>query len=68
MSGANFNGLVLIYREDVLRKVKGCEFHYNQSVEKKAQSLQVKKDKFKELASLLGTSTTVKVYSHAYII
>ena len=44
MSGANFNGLVLIYQEDVLRKVKGCESHYNQSVEKKAQSLQVKKD------------------------
>ena len=39
MAGENFNGLVLIYGEGVLKKVKECEFHYNQSIEKKAKSL-----------------------------
>ena len=32
MTTANFNGLQLIYGEDVLHKIKGCEFHFRQSI------------------------------------
>ena len=65
---AIFDGLTLINGEDVLQKVKGCEFHCSQSVEKKAKSLEVKKDGFKELASALLTSTTAESYHHPTIL
>ena len=32
MTTANFNGLQLIYDEEVLHKIKGCEFHFCQSI------------------------------------
>ena len=32
---ANFTGLQMIYGEEVLDKIKGCEFHYKQSVNRK---------------------------------
>jgi len=32
MATANFNGLQLIYGEEVLTKIKGCEFHFRQSI------------------------------------
>ena len=32
MTTANFIGLQLIYGEDVLHKIKGCEFHFRQSI------------------------------------
>ena len=28
MATVNFNGLQLIYREDLLHKIKGCELHF----------------------------------------
>lgn len=46
--------------------LRECEFCLGQFVEEKAKSLQVKKDKFKGLASQLLTSTTVKAYSNGY--
>ena len=33
---ANFNDLQLIYVEDVLHKIKGCEFHLRQSINRHA--------------------------------
>ena len=35
MATAYFSGLSIVYGEDVLTKVKGCEFHFKQSVERK---------------------------------
>ena len=32
MVTANFNGPQLIYGDDVLHKIKGCEFHFCQSI------------------------------------
>ena len=32
MATASFNHLQLIYSEDVLHKIKGCEFHFCQSI------------------------------------
>ena len=66
MAEAIFNRLSLIYREDILQKVKGCEFHCSQAVEKKAKYLQVGKDGFKKLASALLTSTTAEAYHRTY--
>ena len=36
MAAANFNGLQLIYGEDVLHKIKGCKFHFRQSINRHA--------------------------------
>jgi len=35
MASANMNGLTKMYGEDILEKVKGCEFHFKQSIERK---------------------------------
>ena len=37
MAPGNFLGLAQIYGEDVLMKIKGCEFHYKKSVDEKAE-------------------------------
>lgn len=39
MASVNFNGLSIVYGEDVLCKVKRCQFHFKQSIEKKVKSL-----------------------------
>ena len=41
MASVNFNGLSIVYGEDVLGKVKRCQFHFKQSIEKKVKSLGV---------------------------
>ena len=35
MELANSSGLQMAYGEEVLDKIKGCEFHYKQSVNKR---------------------------------
>ena len=32
MATSNFNGLEIIYGEDILTKIKGCKFHFKDSV------------------------------------
>ena len=41
---ANFSGPSVVYGEDVLRKVKACEFHFKKSVERKVKTLNTKGD------------------------
>lgn len=36
MTSANFNDLAIIYGEDILDTVMGCEFHFKQSFEFKS--------------------------------
>ena len=58
MAKPNFSGLSIVYGEDVLTKVKGCEFHFKQSVERKVKTLNIKGEEFRNLAlGLLITST-----------
>ena len=38
MAGSNFAGFEKLYGEGVTSKIKGCEFHYKNSVNKKARS------------------------------
>ena len=42
MTTANFNGLQLIYGEDVLHKIKGCEFHFRQSINRLYQNVAIR--------------------------
>ena len=40
MATANFNGLVKMYVEEILEKVKRCEFHFRDSINGKASTLR----------------------------
>lgn len=69
MAAANFNGLVKIYGEDILEDIKGCEFHYLQSVQKQARSLNTtdeERDIFIKFANTLLTSQTPEGYNATY--
>ena len=50
MTTANFRGLSIVYGEDVLTKVKSCEFHFKQSVKRKVKTLNTKGEEFRNLA------------------
>ena len=62
---ANFSGLSIVYGEDVLTKVKGCDFHFKQSVERKVKTLNTKGEEFRNLALRLLIASTPEAYSHA---
>ena len=62
MAGSNFVGLEKLYGEGVTSKIKGCEFHYKDSVNKKAQSLGEDGEKFKLIAINLLESSTPEAY------
>ena len=65
MASANFNRLSTIYGEDVLEKVKSCEFHFKQAVERKIRGFGGDKDQFKKLAYGLLYATTPEVYENS---
>ena len=65
MATANFSGLSIVYGGDVLAKVKGCEFHFKQSVERKVKTLNTKGEEFRNLALGLLIASTPEAYSHA---
>ena len=62
---ANFSGLSIVYGEDVLTKVKGCEFHFKQTVERKVKTLNTKGEEFRNLALGLLIASAPETYSHA---
>ena len=62
MATANFNGLVKIYYEEILEKVKGCEFHFRNSINRKASTLGEYSSKFNEISLSMLTSTTPEAY------
>ena len=67
MATANFTGLSLIYGEDILDKVKGCEFHYKQSVGKRVKQLGGDLgQEFEKYAYELLYATTPEAYEHAF--
>ena len=65
MAKANFSGLSIVYGEDVLTKVKGCEFHFKQSAERKVKTLNNKGEEFRNVALGLLITSTPEAYSHA---
>ena len=60
--GSNFNGLQSVYDEDVLSKIKGCEFHFKDSINRRVRILHEKEQKFKELATELLYAMTPESY------
>ena len=60
MAGCNFNGLVMIYGEDVLNKVKGCEFHFKKSINRQMSSLQDDGIRFELLALNMLSASSIK--------
>ena len=58
MAGLNFVGLEKLFGEGVTNKIKGCEFHYKDSVNKNPRSLGEDDEEFKLIAiNLLESST-----------
>ena len=67
MAATNMNGLRDVYGYDVIPKVKGCEFHYSQSVEKHSKTFQEHDiNMFKVLANKPLTSETREAYNAAF--
>ena len=63
--GSNFNGLQSVYGEDVLSKIKGCEFHFKDSINRRVRILHKKGQKFKELATELLYAMIPERYKNA---
>ena len=62
MASSNFVGLEKLYGEGVTNKIKGCEFHYKDFVNKKARSLGEDGKESKLIATNLLESSTPKAY------
>ena len=62
MAGSNFVGLEKLYSEGVTGKIKGCEFHYKDSVNKKARSLGEDDEEFELMAINLLESSAPEAY------
>ena len=65
MVSANFKGFSTIYDEDILEKVKSCEFHLSKAVEQKIRGFDRDKDQFKKLAHGLPYATTPEAYENS---
>ena len=65
MASANFNGLATVYGEDILQKIKGCGFHFKQSIERRVKKLGDLGEEFKKLANFLLYSTSPEAYNSA---
>ena len=62
MASCNFIGLVKIYSEDVLQYIKGCEFHFRDSVIQHANKFGDESETFKKYALQLLMSSTSEAY------
>ena len=62
-----FHRTFIDYGEDILDKIKGCEFHYKQSVGKRVKQLGGDLgQEFEKYAYELLYATTPEVYEHAF--
>ena len=67
MASANFSGLARVYGEDVLQKIKGCKFHFLQSVEKRKKKLnEEQKQGFQQLCDNILLAATTAAYKVSY--
>ena len=63
MAGANMNGLQQVFGEDSLSRMKSCEFHFKDSINKMARKLgQEAGETFKELCQNLLTCSLKVTY------
>ena len=67
MATSSFSDLERVYGEDILAKIKGCEFHFKDSVNKHAKCFEEEqKLTFKALANELLIALTEEGYRDAY--
>ena len=67
MNTSNFNGLERIYGENIVAKIKGCEFHFKDSINKHTKFFEEEqKLNFKVLANKLLLTLTEEGYKDAY--
>ena len=67
MASSNFNGLKIVYGQDVTDDVIGCEFHFRQSVSERQRKLNDEDgNEFNRLAERILTSATKTGYTTAY--
>ena len=64
MAHSNFSGLMQIYGEDVLERIKGCEFHFKDSINRQVRGLDDNEASiFKSMANeLLCSSKSVEKF------
>ena len=66
MAHSNFSGLMQIYGEDVLERIKGCEFHFKDSINQQVRGLDDNEASiFKSMANELLCSSTTESYQKA---
>ena len=65
MAGCSFNGLQQVYGEHILNKIKGCEFHFRESINRRVRQIAGKGPRFQTLANALLTSSTPEAYNTA---
>ena len=64
---SNINGLSDVYGYDLISKVKGCDIHYSQSVEKHSKTFEkLDINIFKVLANTLLTSEIEEAYNTGF--
>ena len=67
MATSNFNGLERIYGEVILAKIKGCEFHFKDSVNKHVKFFEEEQQiTLKALVNELLSALTEEGYRDAY--
>ena len=67
-AGANIAGLVSVFGDDVKERLKGCEFHFLQSVQRHTVHLESRKSKrkFKKMANELRTMSSPLQYEQTF--
>ena len=67
MASTNILGIKDVYGDEGLEKMKGCGFHYSQSVQRQMKTLEEpQRSSFHNFADLLHRSATTAAYAHTY--
>ena len=67
MMSSNFTGISMEYGDTIIGKIKGCGFHYHQSVQRQIRSLdEPHQTIFNSLANDMAKATIPEAYTKAY--
>ena len=67
MAASDFSGISVVYGADVLKKMNGCKFHYNQSIQRQLEQLDVPHyGTFHTFAQELLSVRTPEAYAKVY--
>ena len=67
MVSCNYSGINNVYGHETLIKINGCEFHYNQSVQRQIKQLEEPQpSNFHNFIKQLLHATTTAAYAHTF--